>query len=136
MSSDLQTGSGATATELVSGIITDAQDLMKQQLALFRSEVREDVRKTKEAAVLLMGGLAVVQIAAIILSLMLVHLLIATTPNMLPPWACYGIVGGGLALLGGGLTMMARSKFSSFNPLPDQSAQAVKENVRWMTNPK
>ena len=135
MSNDLQSGSGATATELVSGIITDAQDLMKQQLALFRSEVREDFRKTKEAAVLLMGGLVVVQIAATILCLMLVYLLNATVPNI-PFWACFGIVGGGLALLGGGLTMMARSKFSSFNPLPDQSAQAVKENVRWMTNPK
>lgn len=136
MSSDLQPGNGATATELVSGIITDAQDLIKQQMALLRSEVREDFRKTKEAAVLLMGGLVVVHIAAIILSLMLVHLLIATTATTLPPWACYGIVGAGLALLGGGLTMMARSKFNSFNPLPDQSAQAVKENVRWMTNPK
>ena len=135
MSSDLQPGSRDTATELVSGIISDAQDLIKQQLALFRSEVREDFRKTKEAAVLLIGGLVVVQLAAIILCLMLVHLLNAAAPNI-PFWACFGIVGGGLALLGGGLTMMARSKFNSFNPLPDQSAQAVKENVRWMTNPK
>ena len=136
MSSDLQPGNGATATELVSGIITDAQDLIKQQMALFRSEVREDFQKTKEAALLLMGGLAVVQIAAIVLCLMLAHLLHASAPATLPLWACFGIVGGALALLGGGLTMMAKSKFSSFNPLPDQSAQAVKENVRWMTNPK
>lgn len=135
MSSDPRVD-GATATELVTGIISDAQDLMKQQLALLRTEVREDIRKTKEASLLLAGGLSVVLVGAIVLSLMLVYLISWAAGPSIPLWGCFGIVGGALALLGGGLTMAALGRFKSFNPLPDQTAQAVKENVRWMTNPK
>jgi peptidoglycan biosynthesis protein MviN/MurJ (putative lipid II flippase) len=135
MSSDLHTDSGATATQLLSGIVSDAQDLMKQQLALFRSEVREDFQKTKQATLLMVGGLVIAQLAAMLVCWMFVHLLAASFPDI-PLWACFGIVGGVLALIGGGLALASMSIFKSFNPLPDQTAQSVKENVQWMTNPK
>ena len=135
MSSDVQSGDGATATQLLSGIIGDAQDLMKQQLALFRSEVKEDLRKTKNAAILLGGGAAILMLAAIVLCFMFVELLHHLLPD-LPHWGCFGIVGGALALIGGGLLAVAISRLNSFNPLPDQTAQSLKENVRWITNPK
>ena len=51
-------------------------------------------------------------------------------------WASYGIVGGALAVLGAVLVLIGIQRFQSFNPLPDQSVEAIKENVRWMTNPK
>lgn len=135
MSNDLHTESGATATQLLSGILSDAQDLMKQQLALFRSEVREDFQKTKQATLMMVGGLIVAQLAAMLFCWMCVHLLATSLPDM-PLWACFGIVGLVLAIIGGGLAFAGMSQFKSFNPLPDQTAQAVKENVRWMTNPK
>jgi hypothetical protein len=135
MASDLHTEAGATATQLLSGIISDAQDLIKQQLALFRSEVREDFQKTKQATLLMVGGIVVAQLAAMLLCWMCVHLLAASFSSI-PLWGCFGIVGGVLALIGGCLAMAAMTQFKSFNPLPDQTAQAVKENVRWMTNPK
>lgn len=135
MASELHTDAEPTTTQLLSGIISDAQELMKQQLALFRSEVREDFRKTRQAAYLLVGGVVVAQLAAMLLCWMCVHLLSASFPD-LPLWGCFGIIGGILALVGGGLALSAVLQLNSFNPLPDQTAQAVKENVRWMTNPK
>jgi len=118
-------------THLVGGIIADAQELMKQQLALFRTEVKEDVRKTKQAVIALVTGLALASVGATLLSLMLVYALEAAT--VLPLWGCFGIVGGLLAAGGGIAFYGALRKFNEFNPLPDESARALKENVQWIT---
>jgi len=40
----------ASVTKLVTGILNDAQELIKQQFALFKSEVRADLARTREAA--------------------------------------------------------------------------------------
>jgi hypothetical protein len=133
---DLQNGpGGASATQLVGGIITDAQELVKQQLALLRHEVKEDFRKAKEAGSFLVWGAGSALVASILLCLMLVHLLSWAVPE-LPLWVCYGIVGAPIAALGGALFFAGAHKVRSFNPLHDQSAQALKENYQWITNPK
>ena len=51
-------------------------------------------------------------------------------------WASFGVVGGVFALTGGGLLYAGIQRLKSFNPLPDQTVEAFKENLRWMTNPK
>lgn len=51
MANDVHTGPDSSLTSLVAGIIKDVQELLKQQLSLFREEVKDDVRKTKEAAI-------------------------------------------------------------------------------------
>ena len=57
-------------------------------------------------------------------------------PAGLPLWASFLIVGGAFAVLSAVLIGVGIQRFRSFNPLPDQSVEAFKENVRWMTNPK
>lgn len=134
MASDLHTDSGPSMTTLMGGIIGDAQELMKQQLDLFRTELREDIRKTKEALISLAIGAVLLAIGGFLLCFMAVYMLVYFLE--LPVWAGFAIVGGVFALIGGGLTAVAIGRFQSFNPLPDESAQALQENVRWITNPK
>ena len=76
---------------------------------------------------------------------MLVHLLhwltLARGPDRstrlkLPLWACFGIVGLVFGVIGGALVMSGIRKFQSNNPLPDQTAQTIKENVQWIANSK
>jgi hypothetical protein len=131
---DVRTGSDASLTSLVTGIINDVQELLKQQLNLFREEVKDDVRKTKEAAISLGAGIGILVLSGIFLCLMLVYLL--HWAFSLQEWICYGIVGGLLLLVGGGLLFAGRQKLASFNPLPDQSVGALRENVRWIMNPR
>jgi hypothetical protein len=132
MAADLQTNSGPTLTHLVSGIIGDAQALLKQQLALFRTEMKQDIKRTKQALVALVSGLALVSVGATLLCFMAVHGLHAAFRD-LPLWACFGIVGGVLAAGGGIAFYSALRQFQEFNPLPDESAQALKENVQWIS---
>jgi len=125
---------GQTVTGLVSGIIGDAQELLKQQVALVRAEIKADFQRTLQALVMLaVGSLAAVP-AVFLVCNMFVYMLHELAG--LSQWASYGIVGGAFLVLSAVLIGVGIQRFRSFNPLPDQSVEAFKENVRWMTNPK
>jgi len=144
MATEVQNHSDASVATLVSGIVTDVQDLIKQQLQLTRKEIEADFRKTREAASLLVVGLGVLFFGGFALCLMLAHLIHHLTlpaghvssfdPAAIPLWGCYGIVAAVLLVVGGGLAFAGKKKFDSFNPLPDESAQVLKENVEWIAN--
>lgn len=135
---------GATFTSLVKGIVNDVGDLIKQELRFAHTELKTDLRRTGEASRSLAIGIATASLGLVLLLLMLVHLLhwlsvpagAQLDPARLPLWACYAIVGG---LLAGGGAVMAyagKKKFDSFNPLPDQTAKTIKENLEWTKNSK
>src|SRR5437879_945908 len=93
----------ASVSSLVGGIITDAQQLIRQELALAKREMQEEVNKAKTAAVSLAAGGALALLGGVLLCLMVVYLLhwlTNTTNEHFPLWACYGVVGGLLALVG------------------------------------
>jgi hypothetical protein len=127
---------------LLRGIVNDAQDLIKAQMDLLKAEVTSDMRKTREAVAIFGAGVTVAFVGGLLLCLMLVFLLHWLTmpansdPASLPLWACFGLVGA--AITGGGAFMiyLGRQKFASFNPLPDESAQAIKETLEWKTTRK
>jgi len=129
---------------LVSGIVTDVQDLIKQQLQLTRKEIEADFRKTREAASLLIAGIGVAFFGGFALCLMLAHLIhflaipsgVVRDVANIPLWACYGIVAALFLGVGGGMAFAGKKKFDSFNPLPDESAQVLKENIEWIANKK
>jgi hypothetical protein len=134
MASDMHTEERFSVTSLVSGIVRDAQDLIRQQLALFRAEIKDDFRKTVAILITIAGGGFMVAVGGALLCFMLVHLLASLTQDTLPLWACFGIVGGCVALVGGIVAYVAISRFKTFNPLPDESVEAFKENVQWIKN--
>lgn len=135
MATQVQSETDVSLTSLVSGIVNDAQELMKQQMALFQAEVKEDMRKTSEAAVSLAAGAVVALVGAIVLCFALVYLLNWAFPET-PLWVWYAVVGGVVTGTGLGLVLVAWVKFRSFNPLPDKTAQALKENLEWKTTPR
>jgi hypothetical protein len=135
MATDLKNGQDTSVTALVSGIVRDAQELTRQQFELFKLEVKNDLRKTRDAGLLVAGGGAVCAVATVLLALMFVELLRWAVPE-LPLWSCYGICGVVLAIAGAGLIWAGKAKFESFHLLRDESAQALKENVQWITNQK
>src|SRR5207253_7144194 len=84
-------------SSLVGGIINDFQSLMKQEVALARRELADELRKAKQAAISLGIGVGILAIGGLLLIFMLVHLLSWAVPAI-PLWACYGIIGGLLIL--------------------------------------
>jgi hypothetical protein len=115
---------------LLGGILNDAKDLLVQQLTLARLEGQDELRQIKTAALLLGIGIAVSTVGGMLLSLMLVHMLVAYTD--VPLWGCYGIVGSVVAVLGGVLLAAGTHKAEEIDVLP-QTVETMKENAQWLT---
>jgi hypothetical protein len=135
MSTDVKTEQDASVTTLVSGIISDVQDLLKQQFDLLKYEVREDMRKTKDATAAIGLGFAFGLVAAVLFGLMFAHFLAWAEPTI-PLWVCYGISGAVLLVLGVVLYAVGLAKFNSIHPLKDETAQTLQENLRRISNPR
>jgi hypothetical protein len=117
-------------TSLVNGIIRDAQDLVHQEIALARREVRDEIEKAKQAVVSLSVGVATAAVGGLFLLLMVVHIL--QEEAHLKLWMSYLIVGGILAVVGGVLYAMGRTKAGDIRLVPKQTAETLKENVQWL----
>ena len=123
------------ATRLVSGILDDATKLISQHVAMFRAEVRQDFKRSVDAAKYLGVGTVLVVVGVVFLAVALVPLLGTLVPS-LPVWACWAIVGGTFVLAGGIAFAIGRAVLGSVNPLPTQSIAALQENVSWITKPR
>jgi len=134
MATDLRTSPEPSVTGLVSGIVSDVQELTKQQLALFKHEMASDLRTTKAIAYSSGIGLAGLSLGVLLLCFMLVHLLHGA--SQLPLWGCFGLVGVAMVTVGAVLLYTSKKKFETFNPLPDESVKELKENVQCLMNPK
>ena len=122
---------GQSVTELVTGIINDAQHLLHQQINMLKSEFHEDLRRTKEATVL--GGLGIVGLTVGAMSLVFCLVYLLHDKAGFQMWASWGIIGGIFLAAGVVLGLMGRNMFESFNPLPDKTFHALQENLSWTT---
>src|SRR5262245_26560234 len=140
MATQVPTSSNPPVSTLVKGIVDDLGDLIKQQFRFARTELKADIRKSAGAIALLASGAGIAILGGLFLCLMLVHLLHWLTvpagyepdPARLPLWSCYAIVGGLFLAAGASLVFAGVKKFRSFNPLPDQTVDTLKENVQWI----
>ena len=90
------------------GIVGDAMDLLKLQLAMFKAETRAQVKKLRAGAIALACSIGPMALGGLMLCFGLVHLLHWATvpagapladPAAVPLWACYAIVAGACLLL-------------------------------------
>jgi Putative Actinobacterial Holin-X, holin superfamily III len=119
-----------TLAQLVSDLMSDAKELLRQELALAKYEITQEVRKTKGALISLGVGIGIISLAGLFLIVMLVHALHAFTG--LPLWACYGIIGGMLAVVGMVMLYSGKKKISHIDMVPQQTVETMKENVKWI----
>lgn len=114
---------------LVSGILDDAQTLVKQQVEMLKAEVREDFRRTKRAAEYGAVGIVCTTVGALGLVTALVYLL--HEQFQFTMWASWLMVGGVFLVAGVALGAISYYLLERFNPLPDKSFSALQENLSW-----
>jgi hypothetical protein len=115
---------------LVSGIVDDFRDLVRQELLLARQRIAEDLRKTREATLVWALSVGAMLVSGITFSMMLAHLLHTATspagdPASVPLWACYGIVGVVSAIGGAAAFVAGRKKFESIRLVDSQARKEV-----------
>jgi uncharacterized membrane protein YqjE len=127
MRNDTLNGSSSPSmTALVSGILTDVQNLLAQQMRLLRLEIREDLQKARTGAFFLGAGLGVAAIGGLLLCVMLPLLL--TWLTGWPEWVSFCIFGVVFLFIGGGATFAALKKFQDAASLPETTT-TLKENL-------
>ena len=117
----------ARATKL----LDDAQKLAHQQLEMLKAEVREDFQRSKRAAEY--GGLGIVLLTVGCLGLVMALANFLHEHYQFSLWASWGITGGLFLLIGGALAATSYILLERFNPLPDKTFDAIKENLSWKT---
>jgi Putative Actinobacterial Holin-X, holin superfamily III len=119
-----------TVAQLLTGLMQDAQLLLRHEVALAIYELRGELRTTIRAVLYLSLGLGLAALGGWLLLLMLVHLLQALTG--LPLWACYGLVGGLFAGIGVVLLVLGKRRLAPRHLVPQHTVETMQENVQWL----
>ncbi len=129
MSENHQVDAQPGVASLVGGILEDAQTLVRQEVALAQREVAQAWDKAKMGVALLASALAVCSVVGVLLGFMLVKLL---QQYLLPnhEWACFAIVGGLVALLGGALIYCGLNQINQVHPSLPQTAETLREDAQ------
>ncbi len=120
-----------SVTELLSGIINDAQTLVRQQAEMLTAELREDFKSTARAAQFGAVGVVFTTVGVLGLTTALAYLL--HEHYAIEMWVSWGIVGGVAVFIGLGSTWISHTLLQLFNPLPDKTFNALKEQYTWKT---
>lgn len=116
--------------KLVGGIIEDTEQLVKQQVDLFKVDIKHDARQMALASIPMVAGAITCLVGAIVLAFALGHGLIAIWPN-LPVWGAYLIVG--LLTIAGGALAIWLGKQQFTEPIREALEPAAKEVPQWTT---
>lgn len=122
---------GGPVSTLVSGIVDDASRLLAQQVEMLKSEVKEDFRRSKRAAEY--GSLGIVLLTVGFLGLITAFTYYLHEHYQFSMWASWGITGLLFTAAGGALAATSYILLERFNPLPDKTLGALKENLSWKT---
>jgi len=138
MATGLENPADQSTTTLVSGIITDLQNLVEQQFLLIRREMERDVKKGLRAASMLGAGALVTFLGGFSFCLAAAGWLHWMTGGAdsasIPLWGCHAIVSAMLIAVGSVLVVGGRRQLKNIKPMESPAAEALKENVEWTTN--
>jgi len=119
-----------SVAQLLSGIVGDAQELVRKEIALARQEIREELDAAKSAGIKLGIAGGVLAVGGLLLVLAIAQG-IADLFNW-PTWAGYALVGVLLAIAGGILFSAAQRQIKEIRPMPERTVETMKENVEWI----
>lgn len=129
---DLQTSpSGTPENEsigsLLSGLIGDLQNLIRGEVDLARTEVREEVGAAMRGAMML----AVAAMVALTALIVLMFGLATYIEKWVNEWQALGIVGLGLVIIAALAGMLGKRRLSSSAIKPDRTIASLKEDKQW-----
>jgi len=113
---------------LIAGLIQDLQDLVRAEVKLAKTELREDVQKITGAAGLLVAGGVVGLVGFIFLMLTLMYLLNEWIGRL---WISAGVVTLALVIATAILVMTGRDRLRAANLKPEQTIATLKEDQAW-----
>lgn len=128
--SNRQSSAEPSIAELLNNLISDAQILVRKEFSLAREEIKQEVDKARQVAIMLGIGIGILAAGAILLLVALVQGLVVWFN--LPVWVSYLIVGAILAIIGGVLVSRGSEKLKEVNPIPEETIDSVRKDISWL----
>ena len=120
-------GTDRSIGTVVSDIVGDLQQIVRAEVRLAKTEVREELAKARRGAVLIAAGAVSIVLATGLLLLALVYAL----ATVWPPWAAALAVAVGVFAIGAALAMSGKTQLSHVDMPPAKTVSSVKENLQW-----
>jgi len=127
-SSRRDSGDSASFAELIQNIVSDLQGLVRSEIQLAKTELKEDATQTGRASALLVGGMVLAFYAVGFLLLTAVYALATAMSD----WLAALIVGVVVAVVAGILAMLGYQRIKQVNLMPEQTVETVREDVEWV----
>jgi len=112
---------------IVTGIVQDLQDVVRGEVQLAKTELKEDASSLGKGAAMIAAGALVALVGFIFLMLGVTYLL----NKSMQMWIAAGIVGVVLLLIGIVAAMAGKNTFSAANLKPTQTIDSLKEDQQW-----
>jgi hypothetical protein len=112
---------------LISGLLKDLQDLVRAEVQLAKTELKEDATAAGRGIGFIAGGALIGLVGFIFLMLALTYFL----NRWLDEWLSALLVGAVLVVVAAILFFNGRDKLSATNLTPDQTITTLKEDQEW-----
>ena len=112
---------------LVTGIVEDLQNIVRGELALAKTELKDEAAGIGRGVGMLAAGAIVGLVAFIFLMLGVTYLI----NRWLTMWQSAALVGAALLVIALILLMSGRSKVSAANLTPTKTIESLKEDQEW-----
>lgn len=119
-----------SVSQLLGGLISDAQTLVRREIDLAKTEVSTELSKAREGGVLIGAGVGLAVVGGILLGHMLAHLLQDVFDIAL--WISYLVVGAILTLAGVLLLRQGAGRMRDISLAPHETIDSVRKDVEWI----
>jgi hypothetical protein len=114
---------------LIRGLLHDTRDLIREEIALARTEIREEITAAQTVGIAF-GSSALAALLGATLLCIAIGGAIAYLLHW-PAWSGYGIVGALLLAASFALVQYARGRLARIRALP-KTSDTLKENMAWI----
>jgi hypothetical protein len=118
--------------ELFSRLTTDTSDLLRGELRLAKAEIRQELKSGAKGA----GALGAAGFAGFMALLLLSFAAAWGLAEVVARGIAFLVVGLVYAVVAAVLALMGKNKLAAFKPVPEQTVDTLKEDVRWLKRKK
>ena len=115
-------------TEVLQDIVADVQQIIRSEVLLAKTEIKEEATQAAKAGGLLAVGAVTAFYALGFLLVFCVYLL----GVVIVPWAAALIVGVTVAIAAGVLLSTGIKRIKQVSPTPQRTVDSLKEKVQWV----
>jgi len=114
--------------DIVKSIIANVQEIIRAEVRLAKTEIREEGSKAATAG----RNLVIAAVTGFFAGLFLLNAVMFGLAAWMPLWASAGLIGIVLGVVAFVLLGKGRAEWKQFSPKPEKTVETVKENVEWI----